>query len=448
MAININTSTLTNRHPIHNLRHFDIALLEAIFLPIVVPVLIWLSGRQDVFFLHTAFPWIILIPTLTATRYGTWYGLLSLSIFSVLCLFYVSQFQPDFIQNAIQILVASLLLVILTGEITERWKKQSHQQIQKLKDCRQSTNQSEQALQLLHISYSQLEEEMVTTTQSLAGSLRLLEVSLEQPNTRKDRLLLAISKMHTILQQYEWLEAAAFYHINIRGKIKSTPLGAIGVMPNKLHKDPLLLEVIKSKRSIKINQKLAHSELEAAIPMIDNNGHLWGVLAIHRITPSASIQQNLNLLALLCGYVANLLSHAQQPILGSTRLFNEISTSVEVVLNTVKSVTIMNIEIPASANPQEYQLFFSSKIRGANRIWRLKNTYGINLIILLPLFNADNALQWLQNLESTFNKQFGVTFSKAKIKFKPLHLHKTSNVSSLQKHLNTIHEFKHAHLIR
>lgn len=450
----INTLTLSNKNNERLFGTLDTALIEAILLPILIPALVWLFGREDVFFLQTAFPWLILIPILTATRYGTWYGLLSLAIFSLFCLFYVSQFQPELIQNAIQVLTAGLLLVIVTGGIAERWKKQTQDQAQQLRDCRQSTNQSEQALQLLHISYSQLEEEMVTTTQSLAGSLRLLETSLEQPRGRKDRLVLAIEKMRSILQQYDWLETAAFYHVNIKGELRPAPLGRIGIIPHDLHRDTLIAEVIKSKKSIRLNQKsatspdFAGSQLQAAIPMIDNNGHLWGVLAVQRMTSSTFIQQNLNLLALLCGYVANLLSSAQHPISDSKLLFSEISTALNVVLNTVKSVTLMTVEIPASSHQQDYQIFFASKVRGANRIWRLQKSKGVTLIILLPLFNADNTKQWQQNIENTFEKQFDAGFAELNIKFSPIHFHKKVNKSSLKNYFNHINEFSHAHLIR
>ena len=432
----------------------DTPLIEAILLPIIIPALVWLFGRADVFFLQTAFPWLILIPILTATRYGTWYGLLSLAIFSTFCLFYVMQFQSELIQNAIQVLTGGLLLVILTGGIAERWKKQTQKQAQQLKDCHQSTNQSEQALQLLHISYSQLEEEMVTTTQSLTGSLRLLEASLEQPRSKKERLLLVVEKMRNILQQYDWLETAAFYHVNTKGKLNPTAIGRIGIILNNLHEDPLIAKVIKSKQSIRLNRKsatspeFANSQLQAAIPMIDHNGHLWGVLAVQRMTSSTFIQQNLNLLALLCGYVANLLSSAQQPTPDSNLLFTEISTALNVVLNTVKSVTLMSVEIPASSQQNDYQTFFASKVHGANRIWRLQKNKKVILIILLPLFNANNTKQWQQNIENTFSKQFDNSFSDLTIKFSPLHFHKKVNESSLKDYFNSINEFSHAHLIR
>lgn len=449
----IDTLALTN-----NLKNnFDTdktALLEALLLPIIIPLFIWLFGRHDIFLLQTAFPWLILIPTLTSSRYGTWYGLLSLLIFSLACLFYITQFQLGMLDNAIQILAGSLLLVVFIGEITQRWKKRNSQQIKQLKDCHQSTSQSEQALQLLHISYSQLEEEMVTTTQSLAGSLRLLEISLEQPRGRKDRLILAIKKMRSILQQYEWLEAAAFYHINKEGILRPTPLGSIGVIPENLHSDSLIIEAIKSKKSIRLNQKqsssedFADSQLQAAIPLIDNSNHLWGILAINRMTSSAFTQQNLNLLALLSSYVANLLSNAQRPISSTKLLLSEVSTAVDVVLNTVRSVTLMTVEIPPSSQEQEYQAFFASKVRGANRIWRLQKKRGITVVILLPLFNSDNAVQWQQNLDNTFVKQFGADFSEANIQFNPLHFRKKADQYALKSYLNHINEFNHAHLIR
>ena len=431
-----------------------VAILEAVLLPILIPLLIWALGRQDVFFLESAFPWLILIPTLTASKYGTWYSLLSLTVLSLLCLVYVFLFQPLLLSAAVQIIAGSLLLVVLVGEMTQRWRQRENHHAEQLKICRQTTHQSEQALQILHISYSQLEEELVTTTQSLTGSLRLLEIKLEHLSDKKERLQLAIRKLREILQDCAWIEAAAFYHVNSEGNVTQKPLKSIGVIDPTLHKDPLITEVIKSRQAVRLNKepsensKIKHSNLQACIPLIDNNDHLWGVMAVSRITPSSFIQQNLNLLSLLCSYVANLLSNAQQPIPNAKLLFEEVHTSLNVVLNTVKSLTLITVDIKDSAQEQDYQQFFTSKVRGANRIWSIQRNKGATLIVLLPLFNADNAAQWQHNLENNFAKQFGSNFSEAEIRLTPRHFRKEGLHHSLENYLKGINDFDYAHLIR
>ena len=431
-------------------------MLETILLPIVIPLIILALGARDIFLLETAFPWLILIPTLTASRYGTWYGLFSLSIFSLFCLTYTSVFQPSLFSVAVHILVGGLILVVFIGEMTQRWKQRNEQQIKLLKQQQINNSQSEQALQLLHISYSQLEEELVTTTQSLSNSLRLINISPEQRTlTKNKRLQLAINKIQDTLQQYDWLESAAFFYIDNKGKISPKILGRIGVIPPNLHLSPLLSKVIESKKSISINKRSSPKRgidnsqpLQAGIPLLDGNGHLWGVLAIHRMTPSIFMQQNLNLLALLCGYIANLLGNAQQAMSQSELLFLEIFTSLNVVLNTVKSLTLITADIQVSPHKDEYQNFFISKIHGANRFWLLQKGQKKTLIIMLPLLNKENISQWNKSIESSFKKQFAVNFKDANIILKPTYFDKKTLRSSLKKYLDNINEFDHAHLIR
>lgn len=414
-----------------------------------MPFIVWSLGRQDAFFLQTAFPWIILIPILTTSRYATWYGIASLAVLSLFCLSYVFLYQPTLLSDALEILAGTLLLILLVGEMIQRWKQRSEQQTKQLLETQKSAVHSKQALQLLHISYSQLEEALVTTTQSLTGSLRLIELTCTQDQTKAERLEGVIYKLRDILQQYEWLESAAFYPMNNKGGIVPKALTHIGAVPMNLHQDPLLKVVIRSKKAIQINRSplLKDSQLQAGIPLVDNHQRLWGVLAVVRMTPSGFRHQNLNLLVLLCNYVANRLSNSQHSISQPKILTLEISTAVNIVLNTVTSLTLVSISLPNSTTDKDYQTFFSSKIRGANRIWTLKKLTETTLIILLPLFNKNNTQQWRRNLENTFIKQFGHNFNEASILLNPHHFEKEDLKLELKQYLDRISEFDHAHLI-
>ena len=338
----------------------------------------------------------------------------------------------------------------------QRWKQRNKLQITQLKECRLDSKQSEKALQLLHISYSNLEEELISTTQSLSNSLRLIDLSINQKSqNKKDRLQLATNKMKQILQQYEWLESAAFYYVDNKGKINPKALCHIGVTAPNLHLSPLLSEVIDSKKSVSINKNLSFKEiinnpqqLQAGIPLLDENNYLWGVLAVARITPSIFMQQNLNLLSLLCAYVANLLSNAQYPLTNSEQLILDISTSANIVFNKVKSITLITVEIQTSSYESDYQNFFISKIRGANRCWQLQNKHKKVLILMLPLLKEAHIPHWKFKLEAIFKKQFGINFEKANIKLIPTYFDKKKAQTSLKKHLSNISEFDYAHLIR
>ena len=433
------------------------AIIEVVLLPLLIPLLGWLMGRQDLFFLESAFPWMLLVPTLTTSRYGTRFGLLSLMIMASLSILYGLVFQPSMLVSIAQILVGSLMVVLVIGEVIQYWGKRNQQQAKTLDEYRQSARQSEQALQLLHISYSQLEEDLVVKNRSLAGSLRLLDISIHQTSGTTDSkvmLKLAIQKMKDILAQYPWLESAAFYRIDQQNQLHPQSLGSIGEVPTGTYNDPLLLEAVRSGKaiSIKHNQLIQkrqlNTRLKAAIPMVDSNGTLWGVLAVSGIDNQDLTQQNLNLLALLCNYVANLLDNSKNPKSSAKRLMQEMHSALNVVLNTVKTATLMTMEIQEGQDSSEYKDYFIAKVRGANRIWRLKRKHSTTLIILLPLFNEQSFKEFQQSQSRNFTKRFGMDLPEAGITLKYSHIRNQIKRTDLQNYLVSLGKFEHANLIR
>lgn len=434
----------------------DNAIFEVILLPLLVPFLAWLMGREDLFFLQTPFPWMLLVPTLTASRYGTRYGLLSLLVMSSLSLLYVLIFNPALLTTASQILVGSLLVVLVIGEMIQYWGNRTEKQAKELEGYRLSASQSEQALQLLHISYSQLEEDLVAENQSLANSLRLLDASVSHAtvNNQAEALNIAVSKMQEILTHYPWLEAAAFYRMGNDGQLHRNNMGSIGLIAMDTYKDPLILEAIRCKQAVSVkNTQLIekhqlNTKLQAAIPLIDSNGRLWGVMAIARMANSAMTQQNLNLLALLCNYVSNLLDNTKRPASNARILIQEMYTALNVVLNKVKTATLITMTIRNTDESTEYQDYFAAKVRGANRIWRLHRQESTTLVILLPLFNTEDFQQFQTNLAAGFIKRFGKEFSAAGISLKVNPIRHQIKREDLQKYLVSLGKFDDARLIR
>ena len=433
------------------------AIIEVVLLPFLVPLLGFLMGREDLFFLGSAFPWTLLAPTLTTSRYGTRYGLLSLLVMSCLSMLYALIFQPALLAPVAQILVGSLFVVLVVGEMIQYWGKRDQQQAKALEEYRTSAHQSEQALQLLHISYSQLEEDMVTQNQTLSGSLRLLDTSIHQSAERTDSnvaLKLAIKKMKDILNQYPWLESAAFYQIDQQGQLHPNSLGSIGKIPLGTYKDPLLLEAVRLKKAVSIkHDRLIQSRklntgLKAGIPMLDSNGMLWGLMAVVDIDSKALTQQNLNLLALLCNYVANLLDNSKHPKTSAKRLMQEMHSALNLVLNTVKTATLITMEVKSSPNSNKYKNHFISKVRGANRIWRLEHNDSTTLIILLPLLNEQSFKEFQNAQAVNFSKRYGKGLSDAGITIKYSPIRHRIQRAELQKYLVSLGTFEHASLIR
>ncbi len=400
--------------------------LEAVLLPLIIPALLWLLGSQDILLLETEFPWLILIPIIIAARYGTWYALLSLSVFSILSITYAYFFHDGLFDKSLQVLAGSLLVVIFVGEMLYYWKQKYTKMSQELLDNNQTRDRTEQELQLLHIGYSQLEESFVTTTQSLSKSLRLIELSLLPPSDNKQQFKQAIDKLNDTLKEYTWLEESVFYYVDKNNQINPKPLASKNNFMKNLHNDILIQEAIKTKRTVRIKdchslENRAMTQLKVAIPLVDSRKRLWGVMAVVRITPSIFQYQHLNLLNLLCSYIANLLSASLHPITSAERLFLETSTAINIVLNSVRSVSLIRITIPLSAEHNKYKEFFNNKINGISRIWQLQKKDGVVLVMLVPLFKESNASAWQKKLEDSFYKQFSVNIKEMNIELSIQH---------------------------
>ena len=435
----------------------DNAIIEVVLLPMLVPIMGWLTGREDIFFLSSAFPWMLLAPTLTTSRYGIRYGLLSLLVTTCLSTLHALVFQPFQLTSLAQILVGSLVIILVIGEVIQYWGQRNQQQAKKLEEYRSSACQSEQALQLLHISYSQLEEDLVAQNRSLAGSLRLLDTSVHQTEDIVDNkvaLKLAIHKMKDILAQYPWLKAATFYRVDQQKQLHPQSLGSIGEIPTATHKDPLLLEAVRSGKAVSIKhsqliqKRQLNTGLKAAIPMLDSSGTLWGVMAVVTIDSNALTQQNLNLLALLCNYVANLLDNRKRPKSSAKRLMQEMHIAVNVVLNSVRTATLITVEVQNGSDSTEYKEYFIAKVRSANRVWRLKRQNSTVLIILLPLFNEQSFVEFQSTLATAFIKRFGKDLPQSGITLKYSIIRNQIKGTELQKYLISLGKFDHANLIR
>ena len=306
-------------------------------------------------------------------------------------------------------------------------------------------------------SLKELEEDLVSQNRSLSGSLRLLDTSIHQSAGTTDNkvaLKLATQKMKDILNQYPWLEAAAFYSVDQQNQLHPHSLGSIGEVPAGTYKDPLLIEAVRLEKAISIKHdrliqsRQLNTRLKAAIPMLDSNGVLWGVLAVAEMDSKALTQQNLNLLALLCNYAANLLDNSRRPKTSAKHLMQEMHSALNLVLNTVKSATLITMEVQSSADSNEYKNYFITKVRGANRIWRLKRKDRTTLIILLPMFNDQSFKEFQGKQEASFATRYGKSFAQAGITIKYSHIRNQVQRPELQKYLVSLGKFDHASLIR
>ena len=119
-----------------------------------------------------------------------------------------------------------------------------------------------------------------------------------------------------VFAQYGAVQIAGLYGIKSRDRIDPQPIASHGDMPELNLFDPLVKLAIENKQlvSVKLEAQandIAESDLLAVVPIVDSHNHLHGILAIKDMHFMAFQQENLNVLALLGSYVADMLTRSK-----------------------------------------------------------------------------------------------------------------------------------------
>lgn len=458
MNINTTLATLNPSDP-----HWSHKIIIALFFNLL-PLLGWMLGMPDPFFLESAFPWLIIPGILTALSFGSRYGVYSCLLLAVLSRVYLNVMELPNEQNWLELWSGGLLLTVATGELSGRWRNAYLAAKQETDRLTNTANHTAQQLHLLQVSHSQLEVEALGANQSLWKSLKLLEESVtnQDPHLRLPALA---KKMMEILSTYEWLEVAAFYAVNDKGTPYPQPLAQVGTMQALNVHDELLQQALKTQRPVSIKrdstlfvdyQNLGTSLL-AAFPISNPAGKTCLLLAVQQIQFQAFEPSNLNLLATLCSWLATCLednpgqySAITYPTITAENLthWHRTETEIHVALCLVachhKSTLLVGLDIEASPLKDQYIRYFTSNIRGSNHHWKLERDNNTVMILLLPMLNGESFCILKYKLENDFHTHFNKSFAQAGVVFHHQYFYRYQHRQELTGYLDTLRQPRYA----
>ncbi len=265
----------------------------------------WWASPEDPLLFNSDFPWLLLASLLIALRYGVMPG-----IFSILGLVIDWSIFADLSQETQHFprtwFAGSMLLTLICGEFNSIWNLRAERREEANTYLSERLTRLTRRYLLLRLSHDRIEQELLVKPGSLRDAMLQLRNSKEMGGA--ETFLPGAEELLQLMSQYCQLEAAAIYlPPDLIGEEPGEMLAQIGHPPNLHGDDPMLLEVMEQHTLTHVVEHLERSNHLAIAPILTASDKLLGILVISHMPFFAVNQENMQFIALLLGYYADVI---------------------------------------------------------------------------------------------------------------------------------------------
>ena len=408
----------------------SVAWIETILITIIVPLFGYWLHNDDPFFLNHSFPWLLFAPLLPAMRYGFSYGFTStIILISLITITWRFEILPiDHFPTGY--ILGSLMLTMLVGEFTDMWLKKLGKQEVINKAQRKRLDEFTRNYQLLKVSHDRLENRLASSTNSLREALVTLKIKATEIEGQKNALKTVSVDILTMLADYAYVQSANIYQIKSGKLINTMPLATLGMFSLIDSFNPIIRKTIETDQLVSVNNEVYEEDndpmnktnLLAAAPISDVEGHIWGIVAIHEMPFVAFHQENLQLIAVLCGHIGDLISHAEHRYsYGNTEsaiFLHFLQRTIIDRKNFDVETILLVLTLPGEKDlSEEIESMLLGQMRGLDRAWIQKNTEGRTVVFLLmPLTSIIEFEGYKERISQLFKERVGKDWQSMDIK--------------------------------
>jgi polysaccharide biosynthesis protein PelD len=406
------------------------AWAETAIITIAALALAWLFDRADPLLLKTGFPWLWLVPTLIALRYGVIAGLGSGVLLALVWAFG----YPAGTVWPTTFFVGGSVLVILAGHFADTWNVRAD----RANSVNDYLNERLTALTdnhyLLRLSHERLERDLLTRPTTLRDSineLRQLSAGNAADATDAATRLPGTARLIEFVARACQIEVAALYAVS-GDKLAASPLATVGEPFELDAADPLVTLALA-------NGQLAHlkspdvlasgSKYIACAPLISASGETRALLVVERMPFLSLNHDNLQLLFVLLGYYGDGLEYARathelmEAVPGCPSDFGlEYGRLVQLHQRSGIESSVVALSFPRD---EEHDSLFEHVLRrgrSADLAWPLQTSKRSVLVNLMPLADATGVAGYLARIETNLRNQFDTDFDRARIGVHTLHV--------------------------
>jgi len=367
----------------------------ALFVPLIGSQIF----SHDPLGLNSGFPWVAALPVVFAARYGSGWGIGCAILTALMCAYPWAAYAGQ-TSSLIVLAVGTLVMCVIVGDSATAWRRRSGQAEAENQYLRHRLKEFSNDYHVLKVSHGQLEEYMAGQRLSLRQALQDLQPVLSS----SDDGLQAGSELMAVFAQFCSVQIAGLYAIDENTVLKNEPVATHGDMFALPGDDPLLNLAIEERKLVSVKvESLANdtheSELLAVVPLVDAQGQLHGVLAIKDMHFMAFQQDNLNILALLGGYIGDMLTRSRGQSHSNTGWFSaELDTALRFARSHSVQSALVCIRLIENNQSETVIDFVTSSIRSLDSAWMPPEDYATpSAAILMPLMSENCTLPYWKN---------------------------------------------------
>ncbi|MDC0707368.1 GAF domain-containing protein [Stigmatella sp. ncwal1] len=360
---------------------------------------------DDLFLLTAPFPWACMAVLLIALRYGGFHGMAC-----ALALIFggISAWRLGIpgARLALEPSVGLLIVGCVAGEFRDGWLRRQQQADQQGQELRSRLMRLSRGYHLLRASQERMEQRLAGSAPSLRQSLSALHERLATLPSGEPRLEALGGVLLGLMASHGGVQAAALHAIDDAGRWKAEPAATFGKCLAHAE-DPLVKEALRRGRMVSVRAFAAEapaSPLLAAIPLVDVDEHVWGVVAISEMPFIAFNEDTLRLLAVLAAHAGDALAQ-EEPARESAAVFVQIEKGLRAARRDgqVAGVVALRMQGPLASERMEA---LTAHHRVLDGMWRLQRPDGvITMLFLLSLTTPSGVKQFIQRLEKTLGQR-------------------------------------------
>lgn len=293
------------------------AIAETIAITVGLPLLGFIVDRNDPFFLHYSFSWIIFAPLLISLRHGFMLGFASAAVLDIALVvgwrmhLLVGDRFPG------EAFVGLIAVAIVVGQFSDVWKREVLRLDAGFAVLRKQNNELTRSHFLLELSHDRLGDQVGRSANSLREALAAVH---ELASDRQEPPSYASigNAMLEVLGAYCMLEVGALYVVGPGGL--GQPVAVLGRPAPIDAKNPLVAKALGSGQLTYVpaasvprgDREVTKSPLLAVIPFVDTIGSVNAVLCVQAMPFISFEKRNLEAMVTLAGHFADLIAYGGQ----------------------------------------------------------------------------------------------------------------------------------------
>ncbi len=282
------------------------AVFEVLLFTLGAVALAAWSHPEDPLLTGLAFPWLWLVCTVLALRYGTLaaFGAVGLLAGTWLLRQFLAPIPAPFPS---EYFLGGLVLSLVAGEFSDVWTAR----LQRVREVNLYLSERLESLTrrhyLLRLSHERLEQDLLVKPMTLRDSLQALRRALAKEPVHNPRALPEAATLLSLLSQNCQLEVAALHAVE-DGHVIPAPVAALGDVRPINASDPLITHALDRKELCHVQTDAlqdARTAYLVAAPLLAADGRCFGILVVERLPFLALNEESLQFLNVLLGYYSD-----------------------------------------------------------------------------------------------------------------------------------------------